>query len=514
MAKNQHNQSIVGVLKSIHTRIQEGHGGEARSDFLRFLKDRFDPNSHRIHLAEVASLCRRLGEYERAIRLIRPLIDSEQPNRTAATPEEQAQYAACLMSMGAVGDGFKILEAIKGPSTPEAHLFTAFGHMLRNHYNEATDPLRQFIKHPGASHYQKLVAQTNLIQVLVYLGDTEETDQLLPELLRITEDENFKLLHGNLLESSVHQEFWRGNIAQAEERLAQAQRLHRQSGKLRRFYIKQWRAILDLKQGGATPANQQRLKQVQREARELSVFGIIRECDIALAHVTEDNRLWQHLLFGIPQGSQHNRIQRLCGLKLSAQSQYTWLPEQSPLHEPGVTLELATGTILPNGPSLKVGQVLHRLLNIFTTDFYRPLRVGEIHEALFPEKFYHPRASPLAVRQALHRLRHWFSDNDLPFEIRESRGTYRLVGHSHGAILMHASTRLAIAPEGFAARCFVKKLKESGAISPKKDLQTQEAAKVLGVSLATARRQLKEATEAGQLQRKGAGRSTRYGLPK
>ena len=79
---------------------------------------------------------------------------------------------------------------------------------------------------------------------------------------------------------------------------------------------------------------------------------------------------------------------------------------------------------------------------------------------------------------------------------------------------MHASARLAIGPEGFAARCFVKKLKESGAISPKKDLQTQEAAKVLGVSLATARRQLKEATEAGQLQRKGAGRSTRYGLPK
>ena len=462
----------------------------------------------------MASLCRRLGEHERAIRLIRPLVDSEKPKHTTATAEEQAQYAACLMSMGAVSDGFKILRAIQGPSAPETHLFTAFGHMLRNHYNEATAPLRMFIDHPAPSHYQKLVAQTNLIQVLVYLGDNEETDQLLPQLLRTTEEENFKLLHGNLLESSVHQEFWRGNITRAEDRLAQAQQLHRESGALRRFYIKQWRAILDLKQTGATPANQKNIERVQQEARELGVFGIIRECDIALAHVTQDKRLWQHLLFGVPQGSQHSRIERLSGMQLSSQSQYTWLPEQSPLHEPRITLQLSTGKILPDGPSLKVGQVLHRLLNIFTNDFYRPLRLGEIHEALFPEKFYHPRASPLAVRQALFRLRHWFSDNSLPFEIKESSGTYRLVGHSHGGILMHAQSRLEPAGEKFSSVCLVQKLKESGAISLKKDLQTQEAAAALGVSLATARRQLKEAAEAGQLQRKGAGRATRYCLPR
>ncbi|MBT6431571.1 MAG: DeoR family transcriptional regulator [Deltaproteobacteria bacterium] len=514
MAKNQHNQSIVGVLKSIHTRIQEGHGGEARSDFLRFLRDQFDLNTHRIHLAEVASLCRRLGEYERAIRLVRPLIDSEQSQRTTATPDEQAQYAACLMSMGAVADGFKILERIDAPAPPEAYLFTAFGHMLRNHYDLATEPLRKFIEHPAPSQYQKLVAQTNLIQVLVYQGDTEETDKLLPELLRTTEQGNFKLLHGNLLESSVHQEFWRGNIAQAERRLAQAQKLHQQSGELRRFYIKQWRAILDLKQGGATPANQKRLKRVQQEARELAVFGIIRECDIALAHVTQDERLWQHLLFGVPPGSQLERIQRLSGIELSVHSKYTWVPQQTPLHEAQIIIELSTGKTLPHGPSLKVGQVLHRLLNIFTNDFYRPLRVGEIHEALFPDKFYHPRASPLAVRQALFRLRRWFDDHELPFEIQESQGTYRLVGHSNGGLLLHAASRLTLSPERFAALCLVKKLQESGELSPRKDIQTQEAAKALGVSLATARRQLKTATEAGYLHRQGAGRSTRYCLPK
>jgi hypothetical protein len=177
-------------------------------------------------------------------------------------------------------------------------------------------------------------------------------------------------------------------------------------------------------------------------------------------------------------------------------------------------LQLSTGKILPDGPSLKVGQVLHRLLNIFTNDFYRPLRVGEIHEALFPEKFYHPRASPLAVRQALFRLRHWFSDNCLPFEIRESRGTYQLRSHSNGAIVMHAASRIEPTGERFTAVCLVQKLKESGVISLKKNLQTQEAATALGVSLATARRQLKEAADAGQLQRKGAGRATRYCLPR
>ena len=50
MAKNQHNQSIVEVLTEIHRRIQAGQGGEARGDFLKFLREAFDPNIHRLPL--------------------------------------------------------------------------------------------------------------------------------------------------------------------------------------------------------------------------------------------------------------------------------------------------------------------------------------------------------------------------------------------------------------------------------------------------------------------------------
>ena len=172
--------------------------------------------------------------------------------------------------------------------------------MLQNHYEEAIGPLRKFIGHPGPDTYEKLVAQTNLVQVLVYLGRTKETDKLLPELLQFTEQRNFKLLHGNLLESFVHQEFWRGNIQEAKRTLAKAEKIHRKSGALRSFYIKQWRAILTLKEHGATPVNRARITRVQKKAREFNVYGVIRECDIALAHVTEDERLWKHLLFGVP----------------------------------------------------------------------------------------------------------------------------------------------------------------------------------------------------------------------
>ena len=514
MAKHQHNQSIVEVLEAIHTQIQQGRGGEAKVDFLRFLREEFDPQIHRIHLAQVASLCRRLGEYEKAIRLIRPFIDSEKPRRTTATPEEQAQYGVCLMSMGAVADGMKVLQTIDAPRVPDAYLFTSFGHMLQNHYEEAIEPLREFIAHKDPNEYEKLVAQTNLVQVLVYLARTKETDKLLPRLLKTTEEKNFRLLHGNLLESFVHQEFWRGNIQAAQVTLAKAKKLHSQSGALRSFYIKQWQAILNLKQHGATPANRARIKRIQKQARELNVYGVIRECDVALAHVTGDKELWTHLLFGVPQGSQHRRIQRLSGLKLSARSKYTWLPAQSTQQKASTILQLSTGKTLPDGPSLKTGQVLHRLIKIFTQDFYRPLRVGEIHEALFPDKFYHPRASPLSVRQALHRLRQWFTNHDLPFSIQEHRGTYRLMGQSGGGILIQGSSRLRQHEETFSSTCLVTKLKESGALSPKKELQTQEAARVLDVSLATARRQLKEATEQGLLIRIGAGRATRYQLAK
>lgn len=512
MAKDQHNQSIVGVLKSIHKGIQEGHGGDVRADFFKFLRNEFDPQIHRIHLAEVASLCRRLGEYEKAVRLIRPFIDTENQRRTTATPEEQAQYGVCLMSMGAVADGMKVIETIDATRVPEAFLFFSFGHMLQNHYEEAIEPLRKFIAHPSPNDYEKLVAQTNLVQVLVYLAKTKETDKLLPKLLRTTKEKNFRLLHGNLLESFVHQEFWRGNIHEAKQTLAQAKELHSQSGTLRSFYIKQWQAILTLKQDGPTAANRARIRRVQTRARELNVYGVIRECDVALAHVTKDKELWSHLLFGVPQGSQHRRMKRLSGLKLSPRSQYTWLPGQSSQQKPTTILHLATGQILPDGPSLKTGQVLHRLLNVLTQDFYRPLRVGEIHEALFPDKFYHPRASPLGVRQALHRLRQWFEQHSLPYAIEEHRGTYRLVGRNGAGIFIQGTSRIHNNEADFGSLCLVEKLKRSGVLSTKKELQTQEAADALGISLATARRQLKAATDLGLLTRVGAGRTTRYSL--
>ena len=81
-------------------------------------------------------------------------------------------------------------------------------------------------------------------------------------------------------------------------------------------------------------------------------------------------------------------------------------------------------------------------------------------------------------------------------------------------MLIHGASRLTNTHETFSSRCLVEKLKASGNLSHKKELQTQRAALALGVSLATARRQLKLATDQGLLERLGSGRGTRYRLRK
>ena len=448
-------------------------------------------------------------------------MNLESPARSTATLEEQAQFAASLMSLGAITDAFRVLDRVDPLHVPDVHLFSGFGHMLRSDYGRARQPLMAYINHPAPSHYEKLVARTNLVHVLVYLGELEKSDQALEQLLQETRDKGYKLLHANLLESKLHQLFWSDNLPAALRTLKEASEQTTSSSVSTALSLRQWQAIFTLRRHGNNTARVRDLQQIQTEAKELGLYESVRDCDIALAHMNQDQALWRHLLCGSRRGGVRKRIERLSGLVLDDAFVHTWHLFDGRLMDGGEPnlhpwIDLAQGQVKPTGHHLKTGQVQHRLLTILATDFYRPIRTAEIHEELFPDKFYHPRAAPLAVRQAIYRLRDWLRRCDIPLEIREHRGGYRLESTGPISIHIRAPVRTTLEPRQsttkFASACFVQRLVASGVIHRGQPCSTAQAARALDISLATARRHLKNATQAGMLNRVGKGRATVYQL--
>ena len=85
-----------------------------------------------------------------------------------------------------------------------------------------------------------------------------------------------------------------------------------------------------------------------------------------------------------------------------------------------------TGQNSKSAEYLKPGQVLQRLFSTLTEDFYRPKRLSELFEKVFPNEYYFPDSSTLKMYQACKRLRQFFSLSKVPLLLYESSGLYSL----------------------------------------------------------------------------------------
>ena len=82
------------------------------------------------------------------------------------------------MSMGAVADnGMKIIESVLDPSVPDTYLFTAFGHMLQNHYEEAIGTPSQIHRSPRSRYLRKVGRPNELGSSIGLLGKDQRNRQ-------------------------------------------------------------------------------------------------------------------------------------------------------------------------------------------------------------------------------------------------------------------------------------------------------------------------------------------------
>jgi hypothetical protein len=156
-----------------------------------------------------------------------------------------------------------------------------------------------------------------------------------------------------------------------------------------------------------------------------------------------------------------------------------------------------------SGSQLSPGQLVHRLLRILATDFYRPFRPAYLSSQLFPGEYFNPRTSIDRVHKALRRLRQWLKAHRVPLEVSEEEGCYRLRSSKPLVLRTTLEPIPATGLEGL-----FQLLEKSVAMDLV--LSALEMEKRLGVSRATVHRLIQWGMESSKLEAIGSGSAVRY----
>jgi hypothetical protein len=488
-------------IDEIDALIKQGDSAQAKRKLRPVNRNEID----RKDLARACGVATRAGLPELAIRWLNPIVRAERKLLKPATEREKAEYAIALIRIGAQPEALGILEGLSARENPQVLLFRAVGHFSQWDYQSALPVLEEYLTHP-VTDYQRMVGLVNLAAALIFESRYERAGEVLGRALASAREAGATLLLGNCLELSAQLALAQGALREAGEHLEKASGELERSGSIDSFFVRKWRAVLDLKKS-ASNERIARLGEIRAEGLALRHWESVRDCDFYLASHTRDPSLVAHLYHGTPYARFRRRILEEIGQETRIPLTFDWQLGPGKASGPVIDLELGEPVLPGRSPrrGLKPGQIPHRLLKALARDFYRPYTLAGLFGQMFPDDFFHPVYSVGRVHQALVRLRQWLNSSRIDLQIDESHGHYRL-----GAKKPVRIRTLLSSGDEQPLEAPLRKLQAEFA---SRAFSSREASRCLGMPLRSAIRCLVSAVDSGTLGKQGAGRKVRYRFP-
>ena len=480
-------------LEEISRLIREGEGGQAGKWLLALPWKRIP----RKDLASAAQLAWRSGLPILGLKILHPIVRPEHRLPRAASAEEKAEYAVCLIKAGATEEGLLLLRDPDTAALPRRLLYEAFGLIGRWDWGAAIPLLSAYVRRPGLEPYQRLVGKVNLANALLGERQYLKAEILLRELLHEASVKRLGFAQGKVLELAAQNFIFQKKWDQARKLLDRAEDLLRQTQSVDSFFTAKWKVILEF-QKNPTGTSLRKLSEVREQARARGLWEIARDCDRFQAIQLKDGALLSHLYFGTPYESFRQRLALDASPGWKPGQEYVWKLENG--GRPW--LDLRSGRVEPAGKPLKAGQVLHRCLLALSTDFYRPFRIASLFSHLYPGEHFNPITSPARAHSVFRRLRFWLKSSRMPLAILEENGGYRIGALRPCALKVSLETS-----GGGRAVLVLRDLERHWGESP---FNVQAAVEKLGIPYRTLFRLLRELVEGGSLERRGAGYRTSY----
>ncbi len=451
--------------------------------------------------ARYANLLRRMGGAKYAVTLLNPIVRSETKKPTI---EEIIEYASCLCRMGLIEESLVLLNSIANEPHVEIQYELAAAHMSKWEFSKSIPYLLKYLKFKGLSTYKICVGEINLATAYMYTNEMEKADSLLQKLITKTQKNNFNLLWGNALEL-------RGEIALVDRDFDRAMELFKESAeKLQsanpryRLYQELWKVIIQMLRENGSKSSLAECDQLRKKIAEIQDWNSLREIELYKAVVTNDVGSITYLYYGTSYLEYRKRVLLTWGKPLKVDDEYYDRKIGPGAAQAKKVFDVAAGKDVQTGAQLKVGQNMHRLVQVLTTDFYAPFLTTRIFSLLFKDAFYNPTTSPKQVHQLVKRLNDWFSENKIPLVVKYGNSGYRLRAES--AYVLRIPTNVTVRTK---IDNFLQLLRDNGLVE---SFPITMVVEKLQLSRRNATRLLSEAVSCGKLQRRGRTQSTLYSI--
>jgi DNA-binding winged helix-turn-helix (wHTH) protein len=465
-------------------------------------------------IVDFANMARRLRMEDWGVRLLRPIVRGDPPVTPQVTQQELCAYAGLLIKIGALPEAEKILQALEKSAISNVPLFQSQICIAQWDYKGAVGYLQKTLLEPELDPYQKCIAEVNLAGAYIFLQKNKQAEEKLQQVLKSCQENNWDLLYGNALELSAQLAVLQNKKPEADRLLAEAQARAGQHSHYS-IFIEKWKLLSELHQaqpgGQRFEVLQKEFELLRQKAETLKSWESVRDLDYQLALVLNHENLLLNVYFGTPHAAYRKRIEKIFSEKgWKIPNMFFRKMSAEPAER---VLNVQDGKELgrQNSQGLKPGQMLHRLLNILATDFYKPFGIGELFSKLYPEEYFNPDSSPDRVSQAVKHLRKWFVDNEIPMDIKVEGGRYGLM--ATGPYALQVSKKVKSAEE-IADLNVEKTLQKLKTVWPYKSFSAQSAALELEVSVSSIRPILQKGLAEKKLFKSGVGRSTLYRFQK
>ncbi|MCC7441861.1 MAG: hypothetical protein IT285_09515 [Bdellovibrionales bacterium] len=497
----QAENGLDAEIRGIRLLIQGGRTEEAAAAFTKALKRRIK----RRHLRWLANIAWRLEMPEKALSLLARHVRSH-GRKAAADKFEKMEYGVALIEAGAYDEGFELLGELTPSDFPELLLFRSFYHFHRHDHAAAIPLLEELIMIPGRPGPNgKLNAKIFLASALEHAdADLGRAAHLLEEVIAASTPSIHGYAHRNALLILAQVRVHQGLLDEAERALAGLESVCRSEKNIfGTLLLPKWRAILALRR--ASSAADRREAALALEAIRAGLRGTpnewrARRCDAELARCAGDRDAFLRAYFGTPALRYREKIARELGFEVPDSYRFTLFSK--PGSEAPVVVSAIDGINTAGAARLPTGGAPQRLFRALCADFYRGLRIAEICEALYPGEYFNPQSSPLRAQQVIRRLRDWFRQAGVPLVLTTRANVYRLEATAPCEIEV-PSPSVKRAPRHALLLGLIERFGLGW-------FTAGDLAAARGMSSRSSLRLLKQALEAGFLERKGRTRGASY----
>ncbi len=485
------NSEFQQIIEKLNIFTREGKRSEVIENILLAIKNK--PSL--IQKVQLANLANRNTSPMLAMKILARDILYSDKEYDVEEEEIYSAWATSLLQIGALEDAEKYL--LKTKTLKTRYLTNAFINFARWDYIAAIPHLKKFIKNTQINDYQKLIGELNLAASYVSIADFKNARKILSYLIpRLKIENSTRILYGNSIELAAQIEILTKNFPQAKVFLDEAKYIFKENKGRYLQYVLKWDLILKLTQDPNNLNFHKEFFQVRNNAIIDHDWETVRDCDFHFSRLTNNKNLLRSVCLGTPYKGFKDRIAKHFNIVIK-DAEFSYVP--------GVLNKIPdriTWTLDQNYDRFDLSEGNFNLIELLTRDIYKPPRVGEVFNKLYPGEVFNPFTSPGRVANTILRFNKWSKNNNEEFLIKIIEGDFILNGNSMYGIkrfLQFRNLNYWILP--------FNKLKK---VKKGKTFSSDEFAKILMVSKRQANLLLKQALIKKLITKLSNGKSTRY----